>query len=122
MARQECEEHVAITFRPLTVTHPAVESMVGPQAGRHTERSFAYKTEAHIHVPRYGQIDWDQLDRDGYIIVGSPDTVTRKIKEQQEALGFGLFVPYVPFGSMEPPPQALRSVELFGKEVLPNLR
>jgi hypothetical protein len=46
--------------------------------------------------------------------------VTRLIKKQEKALGVGRFLTYLPFGTMEPP-QAMRSLELFGREVLPNL-
>ena len=115
-AWEECAEHVVAVFH-------AQGQSGGPkfEPGRHTERSFAYKANAHIHVPRYSEVDFDQLDRDGYVIIGSPDTVTRKIKEQEAALGAGIFVPYIPFGAMRPA-DAMKSVELFGKEVLPNVR
>jgi alkanesulfonate monooxygenase SsuD/methylene tetrahydromethanopterin reductase-like flavin-dependent oxidoreductase (luciferase family) len=65
-------------------------------------------------------MQYEQLERDGYIIVGGPDTVVRKIKEQQETLGVGTFIIYCPFGAMEPA-ETRRVVELFGKEVLPHL-
>lgn len=119
-AREECEDHVRNTYANLPVVRETTPEG-GRESGRHTERSFAYKTEAHVHLPRGAAWDFDRLDREGFIIVGSPDTVTRKIKEQQAALGVGIFVPYIPFGTMEPP-QALKSVDLFGREVLPNLR
>lgn len=118
-AWEECADHVVNVFRgaPVGINAPGARARV---PGRHTERSFAYKTQPHIHVPRFEEVDLDHLDREGYIIVGSPDTVTRKIKEQQAELGFGTFILYIPFGTMEPP-QALKSVDLFGREVLPHL-
>jgi alkanesulfonate monooxygenase SsuD/methylene tetrahydromethanopterin reductase-like flavin-dependent oxidoreductase (luciferase family) len=114
-----CAEHVVSAFSAMPGGRDGPGGLASP-AGRHTERSFAYKSERHIHVPRYEHVDFDQLDREGYLIVGSPETVTRKIKEQQEALGAGIFVTYVPFGTMEPT-LALQSVDLFGREVLPHL-
>lgn len=117
-AWDECADHVVATYRATAGEGPRGR---GSEPGRHSERSFAYKTQEHIHVPRFAEVDFDYLVREGFVIVGSPDTVTRKIKEQQAELGFGIFVPYIPFGTMEPP-QALKSVELFGKEVLPHLR
>jgi alkanesulfonate monooxygenase SsuD/methylene tetrahydromethanopterin reductase-like flavin-dependent oxidoreductase (luciferase family) len=119
-AWEECAEHVHNAFQaPPTPGEriPARER----DALRHSERSFSYKTEQHQHRATRSKVDFEELEREGYLIVGSPDTVVRKIKEQQEALGVGFFLPYLPFGSMEPD-QALRSVELFGKEVLPHLR
>jgi len=119
-AREECEEHLQNTFGSQKAT-TEVADMRQRDSGRHTERSFAYKTEQHEHRTIAERIDMDQLSEDGYIIVGSPETVTRRILDQQKALGAAIFIPYIPFGSMEPA-QALKSVELFGKEVLPNLR
>jgi alkanesulfonate monooxygenase SsuD/methylene tetrahydromethanopterin reductase-like flavin-dependent oxidoreductase (luciferase family) len=119
-AREECLEHVQNTFgSPRASTEKS--EMRERDTGRHTERSFAYKTQQHEHRSIADRVDLDRLSDDGYLIVGSPDTVTRKIKEQQAALGVGLFVPYIPFGSMEPA-RALTCVELFGKEVLPHLQ
>ena len=119
-AREECLEHVQHTFGSPRATAEKSE-MRERDTGRHTERSFAYKTQQHEHRSISDSVDIDRLSDEGYLIVGSPETVTRKIKEQQEALGVGLFVPYIPFGSMEPP-QTMKCVELFGKEVLPHLR
>ncbi len=76
-----------------------------------------------MHRPLAGETrDYEHLEREGYLIAGSPDTVIRKIQEQQQELGgAGLFIPYIPFGTMEPP-QALACVELFGQEVLPHVQ
>jgi alkanesulfonate monooxygenase SsuD/methylene tetrahydromethanopterin reductase-like flavin-dependent oxidoreductase (luciferase family) len=120
-AREAAEDHVRLNFRA-PASRGEAAAMNQLDGGRHTERSFDYKTEQHQHRPRSGDMQYEQLEREGYIIVGSPDTVVRKIKEQQEALGgFGTFIPYIPFGEMQPP-ETRRVVELFGKEVLPHLR
>ncbi len=118
-AREECEQHALAAFRASAAN---AESRI-LSAGRHTERSFAYKSQPHVHRPLAGESrDYEHLEREGYLIAGSPDTVIRKIQEQQRALGgAGTFIPYIPFGSMEPA-QALACVELFGKEVLPSIQ
>jgi alkanesulfonate monooxygenase SsuD/methylene tetrahydromethanopterin reductase-like flavin-dependent oxidoreductase (luciferase family) len=118
-AREEAADHVRLTFRAPGKRDDAAEMNSG-DSGRHTDRSFAYKTEEHQHRPRANDMQYEQLERDGYIIVGGPDTVVRKIKEQQETLGVGTFIIYCPFGAMEPA-ETRRVVELFGKEVLPHL-
>jgi alkanesulfonate monooxygenase SsuD/methylene tetrahydromethanopterin reductase-like flavin-dependent oxidoreductase (luciferase family) len=117
-AWEACAPHLASIYQAVGRNEPVARAA---EPGRHSERSFAYKAQPHIHVPRFAEVDFDMLDREGFVIVGSPDTVIRKIREQEAALGFGIFVPYVPFGTMEPP-QALECVELFGQEVLPHLR
>ena len=51
-------------------------------------------------------------------IAGSPETVRRFIAAEIEANNCNYFVPQMVFGDMTLP-EALRSIELFGKEVMP---
>lgn len=119
-AREECQEHAYHFYNQLATAHQT-PSMQEINRMRVTERSFSYKSAPHRGMPGGADAEFDRVSEDGYLIVGSPDTVTRKIREQQEALGVGIFLAYLPFGTMEPP-QAMGSVELFAKEVMPNLR
>jgi alkanesulfonate monooxygenase SsuD/methylene tetrahydromethanopterin reductase-like flavin-dependent oxidoreductase (luciferase family) len=54
-------------------------------------------------------------------IVGDPDHVATEMRRQAEIMGAGVFLTYIPFGTL-PVPQAMKSVELFAREVLPNVR
>lgn len=54
----------------------------------------------------------------GLAIVGSPETVTRRIQEQQARLGYTLLCTNHHMGRM-PPDLVTNSIELFGKEVIP---
>ena len=54
----------------------------------------------------------------GLALVGSPETVIRKLEERRERMGFDLFCTNHQIGRM-PPPLVDRSIELFGKEVIP---
>ncbi len=121
-ARGECEEHALAAFKAPDVKAEG-QALRALNAVRNSERSFAYKSQPHVHRPVAGEVrDYDLLERDGYLISGSPDTVIRKIQEQQQELGgAGLFIPYIPFGSMEPA-QTRTCVELFGREVLPHIQ
>ena len=56
--------------------------------------------------------------RDGMALVGSPETVTRKLKEQHQRLGYDIFCANHRIGTM-PSEQSLKSLQLFGKEVIP---
>jgi alkanesulfonate monooxygenase SsuD/methylene tetrahydromethanopterin reductase-like flavin-dependent oxidoreductase (luciferase family) len=119
-AREECERHVLDYYRE-TATQQEREMLRTIQQAKSTGRSFSYKTQTHIGHPRGDNVTYERLLRDGFCIIGDPDTVTQKVKEQQEALGAGILVTYLPFGSMEPE-EAIKSIELFAKEVMPNLR
>jgi alkanesulfonate monooxygenase SsuD/methylene tetrahydromethanopterin reductase-like flavin-dependent oxidoreductase (luciferase family) len=119
-ARAEADEFMQDYYH---VTPGAAEGRSGfrdMDAARNTERSFAYKREEHIGRPRMATVDCDRLLREGFCIVGSPDTVVRAIKEQERITGAGILQTYLPWGNMSLA-QASRSIELFAKEVLPHL-
>ncbi len=54
----------------------------------------------------------------GLALVGSPDTVIRKLNDQHQRLGYDVFCANHHFGPM-PAEQSLKSLRLFGKEVIP---
>jgi alkanesulfonate monooxygenase SsuD/methylene tetrahydromethanopterin reductase-like flavin-dependent oxidoreductase (luciferase family) len=54
----------------------------------------------------------------GLALVGSPETVIRQLKEQHRRIGYDIFCANHRLGPM-PLEQSLRSLELFGKEVIP---
>jgi alkanesulfonate monooxygenase SsuD/methylene tetrahydromethanopterin reductase-like flavin-dependent oxidoreductase (luciferase family) len=54
----------------------------------------------------------------GLALVGSPETVLRKLKEQHQRIGYDIFCANHRLGPM-PQEQALKSLQLFGKEVIP---
>jgi alkanesulfonate monooxygenase SsuD/methylene tetrahydromethanopterin reductase-like flavin-dependent oxidoreductase (luciferase family) len=56
----------------------------------------------------------------GVALVGSPETVRRKVTEQQALCGYDVFCANHRFGGM-PQEQALKSLKLFGEEVIPAL-
>jgi len=90
------------------------------ETARNSDRSFSYKAGPHVGRPQMDEVDCERLLREGFCIVGSPDTVTRAIKEQGQLTGAGIMVTYLPWGDMSMR-QAMDSLELFAKEVLPNL-
>jgi alkanesulfonate monooxygenase SsuD/methylene tetrahydromethanopterin reductase-like flavin-dependent oxidoreductase (luciferase family) len=54
----------------------------------------------------------------GLAIVGSPETVVRKLQEGQQRLGYDVFCTNHQIGRM-PPDMVASSIELFGREVIP---
>jgi alkanesulfonate monooxygenase SsuD/methylene tetrahydromethanopterin reductase-like flavin-dependent oxidoreductase (luciferase family) len=55
---------------------------------------------------------------EGLALVGSPETVTRRIREQQELTGVDVFLAHHHITSM-PHELALRSLRLFGEKIIP---
>lgn len=61
------------------------------------------------------------LSPDGHLLVGSPETVARKILLHHEAFGHSRFLMQTSLGDMDHA-AVLRSIELFGSEVAPRVR
>jgi alkanesulfonate monooxygenase SsuD/methylene tetrahydromethanopterin reductase-like flavin-dependent oxidoreductase (luciferase family) len=117
-AREEAEEAVLVHYHELiNLTQGALREFTDR---RLSERSYAYRSPAAAEREPSQQVDYETLARQRYY-VGSPDTVTRRLLEKKEKLGIGRFAGVTPFGSMEPA-QAMKSMELFARDVLPNLR
>jgi alkanesulfonate monooxygenase SsuD/methylene tetrahydromethanopterin reductase-like flavin-dependent oxidoreductase (luciferase family) len=119
-AREEVEAAAYHFYHQLSEPHLRDE-MRRLNESRITDRSFDYKSEAHRAMPVGSDAEYDNVMRDGYLVAGGPDTVTRLIKEQEKELGVGLFLTYLPFGTLDPK-DSMASLELFAKEVMPNLR
>jgi alkanesulfonate monooxygenase SsuD/methylene tetrahydromethanopterin reductase-like flavin-dependent oxidoreductase (luciferase family) len=66
-------------------------------------------------------MSYDDVINSGVLVVGSPQTVARRLAEQAEETGTGHFLCWMNFGSLTQP-QVLRSEELFAQEVIPQLR
>jgi alkanesulfonate monooxygenase SsuD/methylene tetrahydromethanopterin reductase-like flavin-dependent oxidoreductase (luciferase family) len=65
--------------------------------------------------------DFDRARASGTLVVGSPDTVRRKLVAQAERCGQNYLVLLLAFGSLSHQ-QQMRSLELFRTEVMPSLK
>jgi len=65
--------------------------------------------------------DYDFSLDNGLAIVGSPETVIRRIQEQRAFVGYDILCTAHGIGRM-PEPLVANSIELFGKEVIPAFR
>ena len=70
-------------------------------------------------LPRENVKPYDWWVDNGVAVVGSAETVRRKLAEQQARCGYDVFCANHRFGGM-PLEQALKSLRLFGEEVLPS--
>ncbi|MBI1816678.1 MAG: LLM class flavin-dependent oxidoreductase [Deltaproteobacteria bacterium] len=65
--------------------------------------------------------NWNQVEEGDYAIVGSPQTVIRKMTEMIEWLGVGNILALLQLGTL-PADLTRRNMDLFSREVLPALR
>ncbi|MEX2158117.1 MAG: LLM class flavin-dependent oxidoreductase [Dehalococcoidia bacterium] len=64
---------------------------------------------------------WDQVEEGVYAVVGSPETVYKKLEENLRRLGTGNLLGLFQLGTL-PADLTKRNLELFAREVMPRLR
>ncbi|HXQ49463.1 MAG TPA: LLM class flavin-dependent oxidoreductase [Stellaceae bacterium] len=73
-----------------------------------------------LTIRRSGE-SWDFNIDNGLAIVGSPETVRRKLEEGKKLIGYDIFCGNHEIGRM-PKDQVLKSIRLLGKEVIPAFK
>jgi alkanesulfonate monooxygenase SsuD/methylene tetrahydromethanopterin reductase-like flavin-dependent oxidoreductase (luciferase family) len=86
-----------------------------------TRRSFSYFREENRPRVDFSKLSWDELLDTGYLIAGSPATVTRQLREQMRAVGAGHFMGMFHIGNLAHE-KVVGSLERFASEVAPALR
>jgi alkanesulfonate monooxygenase SsuD/methylene tetrahydromethanopterin reductase-like flavin-dependent oxidoreductase (luciferase family) len=66
-------------------------------------------------------LTFEELEAGGHILVGSAKTVADRLEDMRRQLGFGLFIGSARMGDM-PRHKALKTMELFAREVIPRFR
>jgi alkanesulfonate monooxygenase SsuD/methylene tetrahydromethanopterin reductase-like flavin-dependent oxidoreductase (luciferase family) len=69
----------------------------------------------------YPELSYEELLAEGYAVVGSPDTVTTRLRELHEELGFGQVIGLFALGDSSHE-ETVQSMELFASAVMPALR
>ena len=85
-ARREAKPHLLWLFRRGLKIPP---HFLAPP-GYLTEETLRRFLLAGVQPP--AELSFEELERDGYVLVGSPRTVRDRLKEIQKDLGIGLFV------------------------------
>ncbi len=114
-AREEAKPHMLWLFRRGLKIPP--HFLLPP--GYITETSLRKFLAAGLRPP--AQMSFEELEKGGYVLVGSASTVVQRLKEIQKQLGFGLFIGGGRIGDM-PREKAMKNAELFAREVIPKFR
>ena len=94
------------------------------------EKDYFYPTKQLVDSISKDRINWQELTyadylesigKDGAMIVGDPETVTKKIINLVENLGLDRFMLHLPVGSM-PHDDIMKAIKLYGQEVAPKVR
>lgn len=114
-ARREARQHILWLFRRGLKIPPHFLAPPG-YLSEDTLRRFLL---AGVRPP--SELTFEELERDGYILVGSAATVRDRLAEIQRDLGIGLFIGGGRIGDMSHD-RALRSAARFAEEVIPHFR
>ena len=130
-AFEEAGEHLAEFWREIPVARKLPDRVERYRNALRTDRSFDYKKrktggaqfllEALAAEGQDKGPSIDYLIDKGLAVIGDPDSVIEQLRYQQKQFGAGTFMIYSPFATL-PLELAMRSMELFAKEVMPNLR
>jgi alkanesulfonate monooxygenase SsuD/methylene tetrahydromethanopterin reductase-like flavin-dependent oxidoreductase (luciferase family) len=69
----------------------------------------------------FPELTYEELLAEGFVLVGSPDTVTARLRELHDELGFGQLIGLFSIGDITHD-QTTRSMELFATHVIPATR
>jgi alkanesulfonate monooxygenase SsuD/methylene tetrahydromethanopterin reductase-like flavin-dependent oxidoreductase (luciferase family) len=116
-ARREYEPHYWYYARNLLKTtpqqalppgHTSLSSVMGMMERRLKSRPSNLST-------------WEEVDKAGYVVVGSPETVRQRLEEYAKKVGFGLLIANFSVGNA-PREYTEKSMKLFAEKVMPELR
>lgn len=116
IARKEAEPYMLWLFHKGLKVGP-----FGMPPGYVSERSLAAMMKAGAKTKPFTALTMDDLINEGYIIVGSPDTVIEKLTYYTEKLRAGLMVSGASCGDM-PTELVKKNMELFATKVMPAFR
>ncbi len=88
--------------------HSSIQAVLGALEARRKSRPGAFST-------------WEEIQNEGFVIVGSPATVRDRVKAIAERTGLGTLLPNFSVGNL-PHSVTRKSMELFAREVMPALR
>jgi alkanesulfonate monooxygenase SsuD/methylene tetrahydromethanopterin reductase-like flavin-dependent oxidoreductase (luciferase family) len=116
-ARREYEPHFWYYARNLLKT-PAPLSLPPGHTSLSTTLTMA---ERRLQSRPGGLATWDEVEKGGYVVVGSPETVRQRLEEYAKRVGFGVLVANFSVGNV-PHELTRKSMTLFAQEVMPKLR
>jgi alkanesulfonate monooxygenase SsuD/methylene tetrahydromethanopterin reductase-like flavin-dependent oxidoreductase (luciferase family) len=120
-AERDYAEHAEYFYNRCLHIYPGFADAPGYRTLRTVKAGLQSQFQRQAAAAATGQLKWKNFMEDGYIIGGSPETVTQKLLEAAQALRIGHLMVLLQFGSM-PPELVRKNTELFAREVMPKLR
>jgi hypothetical protein len=94
---------------------------IGTTPPGYTSAKSALAIHKNHHLFLSEQKTWDDMEKGVFAITGSPETVRQKLNHYRKELGVGVVLTGCQTGTL-PDELARKSMDLFGREVLPYVR
>lgn len=114
-AHREAEQHVMWLFRKALKQSPEMMNPPGYMSLSSLRGMLGSGRKP------FTEVSYQELVAEGYVVVGSPGTVTSRLCELQAQLGFGQLIGLFAIGDM-PHERVVRNLDLFVSDVMPVLR
>jgi alkanesulfonate monooxygenase SsuD/methylene tetrahydromethanopterin reductase-like flavin-dependent oxidoreductase (luciferase family) len=101
-----------------TLARPVINP--APLPGHGSDKSYAHRKRRDRDLPG-PSTPFDEMRRDGFIVVGDPDYVARWLEEDMRTAGYGNFLGMFHVGSLAHD-RVMNSKRLFAQHVMPALR
>ncbi len=119
-AERDYREHIDYFYNRCLHVYPGFADAPGYRTVKTLKANVTSQMTASA-VAQVTSLSWQEIVDQGYVIAGSPDTVTEKMKELIQGLRVGNIFCLIHVGNM-PRDKCERSSRLFAEEVMPRLR
>jgi len=120
-AEELYREHVMYFFKKCLHVPPYYMETPGYRTKRSTEFILKTNSPAELAAAAAARDDWSSLVEGGFVIAGSPETVTERLVEACRGLRVGNLVALLQIGSM-PHDLTVRNITMFAEQVMPTLQ
>ncbi len=120
-AKEQYLEHVMYFFKKCLHVPPYFMETPGYRTRRSSEFILNSTRPADLAAAATARGDWDALVEQGFVIAGSPETVTERLIEACRGLRVGNLVALLQIGSM-PHELTKQNITLYAEQVMPRLR
>ena len=114
-------EHVMYFFKKCLHVPPYFMETPGYRTKRSTEFILKTNSPAEMAAAAAARDDWKSLVEQGFVIAGSPETVTERLLEACTGLNVGNLIALLQIGSM-PHELTKQNIRLYAERVMPNVR
>ncbi len=120
-AEKDYAEHAEYFYNRCLHVYPGFADAPGYRTMRTVKAGLLSQFERGTAQAVSGGLKWKDMVENGYILAGSPESVSQQLEEAAKALRVGHMMVLLQFGSM-PPELVRKNTELFAREVIPKVR